>query len=122
MTITVLCIEDEPELREDLVSELRDMGFAVVEAEDGMAGLAELARQHIDVILCDMQLPRLSGLDLLRQLHGSAGAPPVIMLTAFSDPALHDEIMALGAAAVLIKPADFDDIIALLTKVAAAAG
>ena len=64
----VLCIEDDPGTRELLVEVLEEAGFTVHAAEDGMSGIAAIAELRPDVILCDIDLPELSGFEVLERL------------------------------------------------------
>lgn len=110
MTLHILCIEDEPDLREDLALELEDAGYAVTCAADGTAGLNALRRDDFALVLCDVQVPQLGGLDLLARaadLPGGRARPPFFMLTAYSDPAVRERCAQLGAARLLIKPIDY---------------
>lgn len=121
MTARLLCIEDEPSLREDIALELGDAGYAVDVAADGATGLAALQGGVYDLVLCDVQVPLRSGLELLEAAAAlPGGRPPFIMLTAFSDPALHARCAALGAAGLLVKPVDYDELLAVVAAQLAA--
>lgn len=112
----ILCIEDEPDLREDLVLELSGTGHRVAGVGDGRAGLDMIRKGGVRLVFCDVQLPGMSGLDLLEALGrepGGAAAPPVVLLTAFGDTQLRQRAQALGACNVLVKPVDYDAVIAL---------
>lgn len=116
----ILCIEDEPELLDDLTQELRDSGHAVAEAHDGMEGLAAILAQDIDLVLCDVQLPRMSGLELLEQVRQSASPAanvPFIFLTAFGDNEIRELGRKSGASAVIVKPVDYDDLLGVIAKI-----
>ncbi len=118
----ILCIEDEPGLREDIALELEDAGYAVDCAADGAAGIAALEQQHYDLVLCDVQVPHRCGTDVLAAaavLPGGRARPPFFMLTAYSDPALHARCAELGAARMLVKPIDYAH---LLDQIAAELG
>ncbi|MCH7627597.1 MULTISPECIES: response regulator [Novosphingobium] len=109
----ILCIEDNDELREDLVGELRDEGYEVIETGDGREGLEVIVAGGIDLVLCDVQLPSLDGIALLRELGRRMDVlPRIIMLTAFSDRATQDLALASGAVAVMVKPIDFGAVLA----------
>ena len=80
----ILVIEDEIKLREQLVSRLEKQGYAVDAASDGEEGLY-LAREHpFDAAVIDLGLPKLSGIDLIRQLRAEGSVLPVLILTARS--------------------------------------
>lgn len=109
----VLCIEDEPDFREDVVEYLRLNAYEVDEAADGAAALAMLRKQDYDLVICDVMMPGMDGFRLLKE-HRSAladqpamGDVPFVFLTALSD--VHDQIAArnLGCDDFLAKPIDF---------------
>jgi len=108
--LRVLCIEDEPELREDLVSELRDSGCMVWGAADGLEGLALALSEQFDVVLCDVRMPKLDGLGVLEQLRmqdGASACVPFIFLSAYDDAALREKTRACGADGFLLKPVSY---------------
>ncbi|MFC3175513.1 response regulator [Novosphingobium bradum] len=118
MSARILCIEDEPGLGEDITLELEDAGYAVDLATDGAQGLAALGARAYDLVLCDVQVPVRSGLDVLAEAadNPAYGAPPFIMLTAYSDPALHVRCARAGARHLLVKPVDYDGLLALIAR------
>lgn len=108
----VLCIEDEPDFREDIVEYLRLQAYEVDEAADGTAALAMLREQDYDLVICDIMMPGMDGFSVLKE-HRShlADQPamsdvPFVFLTALSD--VHDQIAArnLGCDDFLAKPID----------------
>lgn len=115
MSRRILCIEDEEGLREDIALELEDAGYAVDLAADGMAGLAALQGSDYALVLCDVQIPGLTGLELLAEaarLAPGRSRPPFLMLTAYSDPPTRARCLELGAAGILVKPVDYDALLA----------
>ena len=112
---TVLVAEDDPEMRALLETALRADGFNVVAVSDGGAlldllGDALLGTDHIDLIVSDIRMPIMTGLQVLTELYQAAWSPPVILVTAFGDPAVHARARTLGAAAVFDKPFDLEDL------------
>ena len=102
--ITVLAIEDDPAILRGLSDNLRFEGYEVVTASDGETGY-QLQRQHKpDLILLDLMLPRMSGLELCRKLRGEGIQTPILMLTARSEEP--DRILGLdlGADDYVTKP------------------
>ena len=113
MTVRVLCIEDEPDLRQDLVEELEFAGCIVSSAPDGLAGLQLALQAPFDLILCDILLPGKPGLALLQDLRARQGPnqqTPLVFLTAFDDDELANQCRQAGAAAHLRKPLDYSRI------------
>ena len=115
----VLVIDDEPGHRLMLNAVLAEAGWAVTEAADGAAGLAVLgpgSGSMPDVILLDMRLPDVGGLELLPRISELAPDTPVIMLTAFGSVGNAVTAMKRGAFDYLTKPADNDELEAVLDK------
>lgn len=119
MTVRVLCIEDEPDLRQDLVEELEFTGCAVSSAADGLAGLQLALRTRFDLILCDILLPGKPGLTLLRELRSREGPnqeTPLVFLTAYDDDDLVRQCRDSGAAGHVRKPLDYSKLGELITN------
>jgi DNA-binding NtrC family response regulator len=101
---TILIVDDETNVRLMLQTALASAGYAVVEAEDGQAALQRLRDTPCSLILLDLKMPKMDGMELLRRLRSEGNAVPVIMLTAHGS--IHDavEAMKLGAIDFLTKP------------------
>lgn len=115
----ILLVEDEPELREDLAAELRDMGYVVGEADDGLAALTLALTEPFDLIVCDVRLPSLDGMELLAKLRRDSGcnsAIPFVFTTAYADESLRRRADALGCSHYLVKPIDFDLLFTLIAE------
>jgi two-component system NtrC family response regulator len=115
---TVLVIDDEPAHRLMVRVVLGDAGFKVLEADNGSSGLATLRAKAVDVVLLDMRMPGMSGLDVLQKMHEEGIATPVIMLTAFGNVSSAVESMKIGAWDYLTKPTDNDELLAVVKKAA----
>ena len=89
----------------------------VGEAADGAALLAMLDDVDVDVVLLDIRMPTMSGLDVLAALEGREAAPPVLVLSMYDDPALVQQAIALGAAGYIKKSADRDELIKAIRTV-----
>jgi serine phosphatase RsbU (regulator of sigma subunit) len=101
---TVLTIDDEPLVRESIVAFLEDSGFNVLEAQDGKQGLEVYHEKKPDVILCDLHMPVMSGLDVLATLREENSETPFIVVSGAG--VVHDAVDALrlGAWDYIIKP------------------
>lgn len=115
---TVLIIDDEPAHRLMVRVVLGDAGFKVLEADNGSTGLNILRTKPVDVVLLDMRMPGMSGLEVLQRLREGGTFPPVIMLTAFGNVGSAVEAMKTGAFDYLSKPADNDELLAVVQKAA----
>lgn len=118
MSHTVLVIDDEPAHRLMVRVVLGDAGFRVLEADNGAIGLNILRIKSVDVVLLDMRMPGMSGLEVLQRLREGGTFPPVIMLTAFGNVGSAVEAMKTGAFDYLSKPADNDELLAVVQKAA----
>lgn len=100
----VLIIDDSASLRGQVAAALSQAGHLTAEAEDGLAALEALDAADFDVIVCDVNMPGMGGIDFLRALAARSRRPPVLMLTTEGQPTLIREARARGAAAWMIKP------------------
>jgi DNA-binding NtrC family response regulator len=107
----VLVVDDEPAVRAMLCDLLAVQGFDVVSAEDGASGLARAQNDAPAVILLDLTMPKLSGMEVLAKLQSEQSRVPVIVLTAHADVPIVVEAMRLGAYDYLTKPFGADELI-----------
>ncbi len=118
--LKVLVIDDEPALREVLSLRLADWGHEVRAAADVVEGLREIDARMPDVVLCDVVLPRSSGLALLHRVRERDTRLPVVMITAHGNIDSAVEAMKAGATDFLTKPIDHALLRALLDNIASA--
>lgn len=108
---TILLIEDDPGIVSTLRVHLRARGYTIVTAEDGASGLRELTRAQPDLVLLDLGLPDLDGVDVLRRLRERSDAP-VVVLTARQASQDKVEALDLGADDYVTKPFGMDELLA----------
>ena len=110
----ILVVEDEVRLADGLKALLEKNGYAADTANDGISGLDNALSGIYDIIILDIMLPKLSGLDILRKLRQEKLDTPILMLTARSD--VEDKITGLdyGADDYLTKPFDSGELLARL--------
>lgn len=114
----ILLAEDDTELRELLALVLEHAGYQVVQCANGMQLLKQLEKpESFSVVISDLRMPRLSGLDVLDRLRSRSQRPPFICMTAFGDEQTHLRASHLGAVATIDKPFDLDEMIALVERV-----
>jgi DNA-binding response OmpR family regulator len=114
----VLCIDDDRDTAGLIAEELIDRSFKVSMAYDGEQGFQAILAKEPDIVLCDINMPGLSGFDLLERLVGIAprfSQMPFLYLTALSDRANELKGMRLGADDYITKPIDFDILTAIIT-------
>nr|WP_275296216.1 response regulator [Jiangella ureilytica] len=109
----VLVVDDVPALTRALAINLRARGWEVVTAADGRGALKAAARRHPDVVVLDLGLPDMSGLEVIAGLRGRTGVP-IIVLSARQDSS--DTVRALDAGAddYVTKPFDMEELLARL--------
>lgn len=113
----ILVVDDNELNRELLSEELSDEGFAVITAADGPEALAIVEREEVDLILLDIQMPQMSGLEVLETVRRThpLGELPIIMATARTASADVVEALGLGATDYVTKPIDFPVLLARIT-------
>lgn len=102
----VLLVEDHDDCRELLSILITRLGYDVIEAASGLEGIYKASTAHPDLILMDVALPGINGIEATSQLktHPSTRDIPVIINTAFADPEHARQAMDTGAAEILCKP------------------
>ena len=108
MPKTIMVVDDSSAIRKFVTFALRSRGLTVVTAQDGLDALEKLARAPIDLLITDLNMPRLDGFGLVEAVRqdGSYADLPVIILSSLSDPEERDRGLSLGANAYLTKPFD----------------
>ena len=99
-------MDEDREARRALRAELEQVGYRVIEAADGEAGVAYARRLRPDLVITEVAMPRLDGIGLLQALRDEAGSPPVVVYTSQDDAALIDWARELGAGGVYARPTD----------------
>lgn len=112
--IRALVVDDSAAMRRSLIHALQRLGEVdFTEAEDGAAGLKQLARGRYDVILTDINMPLMDGLKLIhqvRQMREHQGVP-IVVITTESAQADRERALALGASAYLVKPVQSQQVV-----------
>ena len=110
----ILVIEDDPASLELLKYLLERAGHSVRGAPDGATGLRAALENSFDLILCDLQMPELTGFEVIARLRSSPDWRPVPMIavTAYSMPGDRESVMAAGFAEYMTKPIDPDNFLA----------
>jgi CheY-like chemotaxis protein/anti-sigma regulatory factor (Ser/Thr protein kinase) len=116
----LLVVEDDRALRHALTRVLQDAGFSVVAAADGVEALEQLKLQNFDVLLLDVGLPRLGGLEVLAQARELQPSPRVVMMTADDEPETVLKAVRDQAYAYMMKPFPPAEIVEMVEKALAA--
>ncbi|MFQ5536168.1 MAG: sigma-54-dependent transcriptional regulator [Gemmatimonadota bacterium] len=112
----ILIVDDDAGLRKSLNLILSDAGYDVIQAEDGREGLATAEEQKPDLILCDVRMPRMDGLEFLRRYRESGGEALVLVMTAYGSMDLAVETLKAGAYDYLPKPFGADEVLLTVRK------
>ncbi len=113
---TILIIEDYSDTRELLSALLRSRGYDVIEAEDGLEGLLKATGMYPDLIIMDLSLPEMDGVEAARRIHEQAKLShiPIFVVSAYLTTDVKADVRAAGCVEIFPKPFDAD---ILLTKI-----
>ncbi len=111
--VRVLFIDDDPHAHRTLEHVLPDP-YVVISAYTGATGIEAAARETVDVVILDVNLPDVDGLTVLRKIVNRPAAPPVVMLSALSDARLIKEAILGGARDYIVKPFDLKELLGTL--------
>jgi DNA-binding NtrC family response regulator len=112
----ILVVDDERSLLLTLAGNLELDGFDVTTAENGEQALALFRSQPFDLVLSDVRMPGMNGVDLFRQIRALRPECPVVLMTAFAVEGLVRDAIAEGVFTVLPKPFDVDKVVVALTR------
>lgn len=112
MSQTILIIEDDKDIAHLVRLHLQDLGYAAHLAHDGATGLAAALDQSFDLIILDLMLPGMSGLEICRQIRAAKAYMPIMMLTAKSSEIDRVLGLELGADDYLVKPFSIQELLA----------
>jgi len=112
----IMVVDDDQDLRESIAEVLRGAGFGVTVAPGGAAALEFLDRQQVDLVLLDLVMPGMGGLEVMRHFREKMPRLPVIMLTAFATVENAVEAMRQGAQDYVTKPFRVDTLLASVRR------
>jgi two-component system KDP operon response regulator KdpE len=110
----ILVVDDEPPIRRFLRTSLTAQGYEIVEAENAKEALGQLGRNRIDVIVLDLGLPDMDGLEILKHVRESGSDVPVIVLSSRTNEPEKVKALDLGADDYVTKPFGIDELLARL--------
>lgn len=115
----ILVVDDSETIRQHLAEALTKVGFQVVEAGDGAAGLQRTEQHEFSMIILDVNMPLLNGLEMLERLKSDpkTKAIPVLMLTTEAQRSMIERARQSGAKAWLIKPVKVESLVSTVHKV-----
>jgi len=120
----ILLVEDDDEMRRLLAQSFYSVGYEVTQCRNGIEFLRclnpfILGKGKLDykLIISDILMPGLTGLEILEDLHDCRGFPPMILITAFGDKNTHEKAKRLGVAAMFDKPFEIEDLLYSVCKI-----
>ncbi|WP_378944781.1 response regulator [Mesorhizobium sp. ANAO-SY3R2] len=121
MSTTILTVDDSRTMREMLKMALSQAGYRVVQAEDGVHGLEVLRQETPQVIVTDINMPRMDGFGFIEQVRADDAyrGIPILVLTTESDAVKKDRARRAGATGWIVKPFDPTKLIDAIRRVAA---
>ncbi len=104
----ILAVDDEPNMRRLLEISLRQAGYQALSAANGKEALELLKQEQVDLVVSDLHMPGMNGLELLKQMRIDGELMPFIMVTAQGEISTAVEAMKLGAADYILRPFDLE--------------
>ncbi|HXV20443.1 MAG TPA: response regulator [Desulfuromonadales bacterium] len=106
MAKKIMTVDDSPTIRQMLAMALKGAGYEVVEAEHGKDALSKLETEQVSMLITDLNMPQMNGIELIRSVRQSPGLRflPIIMLTTETQEAKRQEGKAAGASGWIVKP------------------
>lgn len=114
----ILVIDDSETVRLQVRHALDGAGYEVVDAVDGVEGLERIAEGGFSLVLCDVNMPRMGGLEMLREAQLRGTTIPILMLTTEGQPSLIKRAREYGAKGWIVKPFKPELLLAAVAKVA----
>lgn len=113
----ILVVDDETNMRATLADILSDEGYDIDTATDGLSAVKMCEQQHYDVVLLDVRMPGIDGIETFRRIHRHDESIRVVMMSAYSMDDLKRAVLDEGAIAFLSKPLDIENVIGLIQDV-----
>lgn len=119
MSKTILTVDDAATIRKMVSFTLKAIGHEIIEAADGTEALAKMQTRSVDLVITDINMPNMNGIELTRRLRALPGyrKTPILLLTTESDPERKAEGRAAGATGWIVKPFNQQQLVAIVAKV-----
>jgi DNA-binding NtrC family response regulator len=114
--MSLLIVDDHAGMRASLSDILEEDGYNIQAAADGREAIGVCSRDHVDLVLMDVRMPGMSGIDAFRQIKKLSRSTQVILMSAYSVEATRQEAVKEGALAFLQKPLDLDRVLELVRQ------
>jgi two-component system chemotaxis response regulator CheY len=118
MTKTVLSVDDSASIRDMVAFALKPRGYAVDTAADGAKGLERMKKGHVDLVITDLNMPVMDGIEMIRAIRADRrfDGVPIVMLTTEAQKSKMMEGKAAGATGWIVKPFDEQKLASVVTK------
>ena len=118
LTKRILIVDDEEGYRKVLTNSLTDIGYETKAVNNGLEALEEIKRKKYSIILLDVKMPGMDGIELLDRIQGTkfTSHSNIVIITAYTDQDIAKEAVRKGAKKVITKPFSMDDIEACLNE------
>jgi two-component system chemotaxis response regulator CheY len=115
----IMTVDDSASVRQMVSFTLRDAGYQVIEAVDGKDALSKLNGSTVNMVITDLNMPNMDGIELIRKLRATPSCKfvPIVMLTTESQPEKKQEGKSAGATGWIVKPFKPDQLLAVIKKV-----
>jgi len=115
----ILVVDDSETIRQRVSGALESAGFATVTAKDGIEGLVSVQQEAPAMVILDVNMPRMNGLDMLENLDLKTSGLPVLLLTTEVQPSLMARAKKAGARGWMVKPVNLEQLVETVRKVIA---
>jgi FixJ family two-component response regulator len=112
----IAVVDDDDSLRVAVAGLVRSLGHRAKDYPSAEAFLADVATETADLLVTDIQMSGLNGIELIEQLAASGRRIPAIVITARAEPAVREKALAAGALCVMLKPFAAEDLVACLER------
>ena len=109
--VRILIVEDDVNTRKLMCAVLKQNGFETLQAEDGVAALDVMDKQHVDLVVLDLMMPNMDGYELTRQLRSAWATLPILMVTAKQEPNDKRQGFLVGTDDYMTKPVDEQEMV-----------
>ena len=115
---TILAVDDSPSIRQLVTHTLKDAGYAVIEASNGVEGLAKAKTSTVQLVLTDQNMPQMDGMTMIKNIRtlSQHRATPILVLTTETSDSMKAAGKAAGATGWLVKPFDPVKLVAVVQK------
>jgi DNA-binding NtrC family response regulator len=110
----ILLVDDEQDFSQLMMFWLESKGYSVVTAMDGEAAIEALKKEKVDIVLTDLRMPKMDGVDLIKKIRESDKNMPIIVISAYVDDPKATEAIKYGISGIFCKHKDFQEGLSLL--------